>query len=161
MSRFIVDPSYYTVEPFSDDPIVQGGLTRVTKLNIYYIDINSQYKVDTKGLIVYDEDVTNMQIANIFATPIGSDDFEPTFGSNLPYRLYDPINDVTSYLMYNDTIAALTKWMQNPGRLVINLPTSYVRPINNDPDNEGYEIKISYSLPNVPALKFFHGLMLR
>lgn len=161
MSRFVVNPDYYTVEPQSDDPIIQGGLTRVKKLNVYYIDINSSYKIDTKGIIVYDDDVVNMQIANIFATPIGSDDFEPTFGSNLPYRLFDPITDLTSYLMFNDSIGALTTWMQNPGRLVINSPASYIRPINNDPDTEGYEIKISYALPQVPALSFFQGFILR
>ncbi len=161
MSRFIDRPDYYTVEPFSDDPIVTGGLVRTKKLNVFYVDVNSGYKQNLKGLVIYDDDVVSQQVANIFATPLGSDPFEPTFGSNVPYRLFEPINDMTAFLLYADCISALIQWMQKPGRILVNTASSFVRPINNDPDTEGYEVKMVYSIVQAKALSFFHGFIIK
>jgi len=159
MSRFSVKPDYYSEVPYSDLPIQPGGLNRTKKLNIYYIDINSSYRQDQKGLIVYDEDAIKVQIANIMSTPLGSDHFEPTYGSNVPYRLQDPINERTSFLLRNDTIGALGKWMA--GRITVNAALSTVRPIANDPDAEGYEVKIYYSIIKANVIAEFHSFVLR
>lgn len=159
MSRFSNKPDYYSEVPYSDLPIITGGLARVTKLNIYYIDVNVNYTVDQKGLIVYDTDAIKNQMSNVLATPIGSDHFEPTYGSNLPYRLYDPITAGTAFLIYSDTISALQKWMGN--RILINQALAFVRPIDNDPDSEGYEIRMPYQILYNKVIAEFHSFVLR
>ncbi|QXV74126.1 putative outer wedge baseplate protein and lysozyme protein [Rhizobium phage RHEph12] len=159
MSRFTVKPDYYSDSPVSDDPIVPGGLNLVRKLNIYYEDINVNYLRDKKGLVVFDDDVTKMQISNVLATPIGSEHFEPTYGSNVPYRLMDPISNITTYLLMNDTIGALGIWMGS--RITVNRATSSVQPIQGDPDSEGYEIRLYYSLNRTRVINEYHAFLLR
>ncbi len=159
MSRFSVKPDYYTVAPVSDDAIVTGGLILTKKLDIYFIDINSNYRMDQKGLIIYDEDVIKNQIANILATPLGSDHFEPTYGSNLPYRIHDPVTNSTAFLLYNDTIDAISKWMRS--KITVLPAQSFVRPIDNDPDNDGYEIRLIYYINNTKAIASYDGFILR
>lgn len=158
MSRFTLAPDYYTNASTSDDPIITGGM-KVRKLDIYYIDINTNYRVNQKGLIIYDEDVVKNQIANILATPIGSDAFEPTYGSNLPYRIQDPITDTTSFLIYNDTIAAISKWLGD--RITVMTSQSYVRPLNGEIDSEGYEIRLIYYMNKTRAIAEFSSFLLR
>ena len=159
MSRFSQSPDYYSSVPYSDIPIVPGGLNRTKKLNTYYIDINSEYSVNQKGLIVYDTDAIKNQISNILATPLGSDHFEPTFGSNLPYRLYDPITSGTAFLIYNDTIGAVSRWMGD--RIAVNQALTIVRPMDNDPDSEGYEIRMPYQILFNKVIAEFSAFVLR
>lgn len=159
MSRFSQKPEYYSDVGYSDLPIITGGLTRVKKLNIYYIDLNVNYTADQKGLIVYDTDAVKNQISNILATPLGSDDFEPTYGSNLPYRLYDPITASTAHLLYTDTISALKIWMG--GRIIINQSAAFVRPIDNDPDSEGYEVRVPYQIAFNKVIAEYSAFVLR
>lgn len=162
MSRFVLeDREYYTVAPHSDIPIVEGGLASVKKIDVYYIDINRAYKENLKGIILYDEDVINGEIANILATPLGSDQFEPTFGSNVPYRLMDPINDITAWLLYTDTIGALNTWMVQKGVITLVNPSSYIVPIDGNPDREGYEINMVYRNNMTKVLTSFHSFILR
>lgn len=162
MGRFTLQKQdYYTASPVSDIPIVEGGLSGGRKLDIYYVDINTAFKRNLKGLILYDEDVVKGEIANILSTPLGSDHFEPTYGSNVPYRLMDPINNVTSWLLENDTISALNKWLQEPGVISMQLSNSYVIPINNNPDSEGYEIKFTYRVNKTKVISQFHSFLLR
>lgn len=162
MSRFSLKPDYsdyYSMAPVSDDAIVPGGLISTKKLDIYFIDINSNYRLDLKGLIIYDEDVIRNQISNILATPLGSDAFEPTYGSNLPYRIHDPITDATAFLLYNDTIDAIGNWMRS--KITVLPAQSYVRPIDGDPDNDGYEINLIYYNNTTKAIAAYNGFILR
>lgn len=160
-SRFTQIPDYYTIEPESDDPIQPGGLNIPRKVDVYFIDVNVDYKQNLKGLIVYDEDVVKMQIANIMATPLGSDHFEPTYGSNVPYRLMDPINAITGRLLYNDTIGALHTWMELTGRIRIDRTNSDIIPIDNNPDNEGYQVTMYYTVLKTSVIASFRAFLLR
>lgn len=161
MSRFTQKPDYFTQAPDSENPIVPGGLNMPRKLDIYYIDINCNYLKDLKGLIIYDEDVVKVEVANILATPLRSDHFEPTFGSNIPYRLQDPISDKTSWLLTNDSIEALTFWLEERGVIRLQKNLCYVRPALNMPDMEAYEIKMVYTILKNSVVATFNSFLIR
>ena len=162
MSRFTQKPDYFTAAPNSDLPFEPGGLNIPRKIDIYYIDINVSFRYqDLQGLIVYDEDVVKRMVANILATPIGSDHFEPTFGSNIPYRLMDPISDKTSWLLYQDSIGALNTWLEERRIITLHKPACYVRPIDNNPDLEGYEIQMTYTIIKSSVVAQFNSFLLR
>lgn len=158
-SRFTVKPDYYSDVPVSDIPIIPGGLAIVQKLDVYYIDVNATYSLDRKGLIVYDEDVIKRMIANIMSTPLGSEHFEPTYGSNVPYRLMDPISNSTSFLLFNDTIGALKRWMK--GLISVNIQSSYIRPVDDNPDSEAYEIRLYYSVLKAKVIGQYNAFLVR
>lgn len=161
MSRFTQKPDYYTSAPNSEIPIVPGGLNLPRKLDIYYVDLNRSYIQDLKGLIVYDEDVVKRMVANILATPLGSDDFEPTYGSNVPYRLMDPINDKTSWLLHIDTIQALTTWLEDRNIISLDKSKCYVRPADNNPEIEAYEIQMVYTILKSSVVASFNSFLIR
>lgn len=162
MSRFTQKPDYYTDSPVSENPIEPGGLLLPKKKNVYYMDVNRSYKYhDLKSMIVYDEDAVNRFIANILLTPLGTDSFEPTFGSNVPYRLMDSVSNITAHLLKSDSMAALTEWLVKPEVIVLYQQSSYVRMLQDEPEGEGYEIKIVYSIQKTKVLREFHQLLLK
>lgn len=162
MSRFSQKPDYYTAHPNSDLPIVPGGLNLPRKLDVFYIDVNRTFQYqDQKGLIVYDDDVVKRMVGNILSTPLGSDHFEPTFGSNLPYRLQDSITDKTAWLIYIDTIQALGIWLENQNVIALHKPACYVRPAYNNPDMEAYEIKMTYTILKTTVVSSFNSFLIR
>lgn len=109
---------------------------------IFYKGINPNFRneIKLKPLILNDIDAIQAQMINILKTPIGSEYFMPDFGSNIYYRLGDPINMETSFLLEQDTVEALSKWMG--GHIEVYLNSSYVTPIYEE---DAYDIAVAYS----------------
>lgn len=105
---------------------------------LFFIDLNNGHPEDARGDILTEERALRAQCINILSTPLGSEPFEPEYGSLLPYRLFEPINQRTAWMIENDTIIALTRWMR--GRLHIPREQCFVRPIENE---DGYYIQLN------------------
>tara|TARA_B100001146_G_C16026978_1_gene367600 strand:+ start:113 stop:547 length:435 start_codon:yes stop_codon:yes gene_type:complete len=81
---------------------------------VFIRDINPDFTQNGGNNLVTEDDIAiQKQLRHLLSTPLGSEDFEPTFGSDLPYRLMDPICDLTSFLMETDIILSVVNWMSN------------------------------------------------
>lgn len=115
------------------------------KGRLFFVDVNSGYGQGNSVELVTEDKAIKSQIANILSTPIGSEPFEPEYGSLLPWRLFEPINQVTSWHIENDTIVAVGRWMGS--RITVSRRDCLVRPIFDDPSgNEGYYIMLRYQI---------------
>jgi len=108
---------------------------------IRFRDVDCDYKVyATHNKLIIDNDpALHNQIKNLLSTPTDSEDFEPRFGSNLPYRILEPISPLMSYLIEMDTIVAISMWMSDRLRVVI--PGAKVEPLY---DEDGYNVELPY-----------------
>lgn len=136
--------------------IFHVGQVRFRTKEPFSLDINPDYSLDENQLLVENEVAVKKQILNLLGTPIGTEDHLPRYGSNLPYRLYDFINDITAHLMYLDTVAALETWMSNRIRLLT--PGTDIIPMD---DEDGYQINLSYVIIRSRQTTQFQFEMLR
>jgi phage baseplate assembly protein W len=127
-----------------DIPFRYGSLGQPQASPKYYSDINSLFNLDGNPLLIYDEIAINRQISNVLGTPLGSEEFEPLFGSNLPYRIFDAITNTNAWLIRNDSIEALRRWMS--GIIDINIGGSDVIPLGEESSEDGYYVYISYTI---------------
>lgn len=156
------DQSDRIVFEFTQDgqlPFVKRNLGKTAKQNIYYSDVNSRFKLDDQALIVYDSRAINRQIDNILSTPLGSDDFEPEFGSMLPFRLFDPITPMVSFLLRSDTIDAVGRWLGS--KITMDTLNSSVDILNDDPDYEGYLVNMRYMVNKTRAIATYSMAFVR
>ncbi len=77
----------------------------------YLWDINILFSASRSDFIVYDNDAVKIMIANVLFTVPGERVFEPEFGSNLPFLLHEPMNDITAWRIENATYLALKRWI--------------------------------------------------
>lgn len=126
---------------------------------IHYKDINSNFSHGSRDLVLYDENAVNNQIGNILATLIGSEQFEPTYGSWLEHRLFENITPMNAHLIRGDSIDAVQKWMGD--RVEIIVPQADVRMLENSPDGEGYIIEMPYIIRLNRVVGHYSAFMLR
>lgn len=107
---------------------------------IYRKDLNPNWTQDDQRLIIYESDAIKGDIQNTLFTVVGEEVFEPTFGSLLPYRLFESVSVRTAHLLESDTIDALTKFMKDD--ITINHAFTSIQPLDYD---DGYQITIVYT----------------
>ncbi len=117
-----------------------SGAIRVKTKGPFARDVNALYRV-SGNILVDNEAAIQLQILNILGTPIGTEDFEPLYGSNLPLRLFEPITDTMAFLISNDTIDALRSWMFDRIRLIY--PGTEVVPYKEE---DCYIVNIKYEI---------------
>lgn len=101
-------------------------------------DINSAFGQNGKPLVIIDDDAVAGAIRNILTCPIGTRAWYPTFGSQLPFLLWEPVSTRTALAIRIAAIQALEKWekrIQVLGSMTTVVPTS---------DNTGYYVTIGY-----------------
>jgi phage baseplate assembly protein W len=115
--------------------------TVIQPARVRFRDVDCDFKVykDHNNLLVDNDASIHNQLKNLFSTPTGSEDFESRFGSNIPFRIMEPINRQSSFLLEMDTIVAIAMWMSDRLRLVIPGPT--ITPLY---DEDGYNIELPY-----------------
>lgn len=123
-------------QPFARDLNAMYGI----KETLLVSDATTTRKL-RKSILVDDELAIKIQMLNILGTPLGSEDFEPTYGSNLPFRLFEAITDTTAFLIENDTIDALRAWMRD--RISIVYPGTEV--IANE-EEDCYIVNITHEI---------------
>lgn len=104
-------------------------------------DVDCDYGLNRKhsSLLVDNNLAVINHIKNLLSTPVGTEDFEPTYGSNLPYRIMDPVNIYSAFNIETDVIVALITWMSD--RIRIILSDSFITPLDS---GDGYLIQITY-----------------
>lgn len=59
---------------------------------------------------IYDEDVINQSIEMILGTAYGERFFNPAFGSSLPYKIFETINESSGEQLIDDIVGQLKRW---------------------------------------------------
>lgn len=113
----------------------------VDPIKVRFRDLDCDFRVysDHLDLLVNNDLAIYNQIKNLLSTPTQSEDFESSFGSNIPFRIQEPIGTLNSALLEMDTIIAISTWMSDRIRVV--LPGSTVIPLT---DEDGYYIELPY-----------------
>lgn len=135
-----------------------AGRIRFRTKEPFSLDINADYTLDDQQLVIEDEKAVRGQILNLLGTPLGTEDFLPTYGSNLPYRIMEGINDITAWLCTQDTIGAINAWMANRVRII--QPGSEVVPLD-ELYGEGYGINLVYEIIQSRVMSNFNVQVLR
>jgi phage baseplate assembly protein W len=107
-----------------------------------YQDINGMFGVNSHDLVVTEARAINIQIRNVLLTPIGSEPFEPEFGSRVPFLLWDPLNAMTAWRLESQTYVALERWM--PHLQVVRRLTKVIA--NNS--EMAFDFQIAWLLPS-------------
>jgi phage baseplate assembly protein W len=102
---------------------------------ITYSDLNNGFTKNGEKLIIEDVQAINGQI-----TELGSMHFEPTFGSKLPYLLFEPVDDITAWELETEIFMALANWMP---RIRVLYPLCSVNPLKTE---DGYEVDLYYQI---------------
>ena len=123
-----------------------------SKAPVFFSDINTNFMVNSATLIVTGKSAHDNKISNILTTPLGSDPFEPLFGSLLPFRLHEPINSFTAELIRQDSIEAINKWMF--GTVSIFLNQTNVYELSTE---EGYSIFLPFSYEDTGTIQNFEA----
>lgn len=125
---------------------------------IKFRDVDCDYGLNRShsALLVDNNLAITNHIKNLLSTPIGTEDFEPGYGSNLPYRIMEPINIYSAFSIETDTIIAIIKWMSDRIRIVLS--DSFVEPL---PSEDGYLIQISYINVNDETTGLFKQEVIR
>jgi phage baseplate assembly protein W len=112
---------------------------------VFYKDLNNKYLDQSQltPLILTDLEAIEAQMINVLVTPIGTEPFMPTYGSMLYYRISEPINVETAYLLEIDTIEALKMWMSD--RITVYMGGTYITPYTEE---DAYDIQVAYSVNN-------------
>lgn len=105
---------------------------------VYMSDININYNTGDYNIIVVNEDAITNHLINLLYTPIGSREFEPTFGSNLFRYLQQPITDSNAEFMRLTVLDAIKNWL--PIITIHNDSTLFIA----DKDLPGYIAQLSY-----------------
>lgn len=135
-----------------------AGRIRFRSKEPFSLDVNADYTLDNNQLVVENEVAVRGQILTVLGTPLGSEDFLPGFGSNLPKRIMDPINDMNAWLCTQDTIGALRIWMKD--RIHIIQPGSAIFPLDEEV-GDGYGINLIYEIIKSRQVTNYNFQMLR
>jgi len=92
---------------------VYGSPNSLLGPSIFYSDVNLLYGQagNSKALQVVNIDAIAMKIIHVLGTTIGTYEFEPKFGSNLPNLLWEPMDELTAWQLRTATAEALAKWV--------------------------------------------------
>ena len=106
----------------------------------YFTDVNFLYGVNQNKLIIPNFDAINSQIIYVLSVTPGERPFEPTFGSQVPSLLFDPINDKTAYMLEGAMYESIERWIE---RVSVNKAESRV---TAKPDAGAYETYLVYTV---------------
>lgn len=120
--------------------------------NVYIYDLNSQYQKDSSRLVLYNNDVISNKITNVLLTSsnaftrLGSRMFEPTFGGNLEFFLFEPMAETVADNIKMMLYTNITKWVEE-----IDLKFGDID-VAADYDLECYDIALYWKNKNTSQL---------
>lgn len=133
-------------------PDIRRGVGRI----VFYLDANTDFTLDGQDWLITDDVAVNNQIANLLLTVIGSDHFEPEFGSAIPELLWDPTDDVTAWRMETAAFNAIKRWMSSRIRLNHGLCK-----ITTLMDMDGFNVSLAYTIINNQSIGYFNARLFR
>jgi len=122
----------------------------------YFVDVNPNFGEDARGELLTEDQVIKAQIRQILSTPLGTEHFEPTYGSLLPFRIMEPMNAVSAWNIENDTINAVGTWLAS--RITLQRQDCLVLPLE---EQEGYYIQLRYLIKRLSAVATYRASMYR
>lgn len=125
---------------------------------ITFRDLNCDYLLNhSQNKLMLDNNLAvRNQIKNLLSTTVGTEDFEPNYGSNIPYRIMEPISKFTAHLLKMDTIIAIQDWMSD--RVRVHMSGAAVVPLASE---DGYNINLPYNLILDDSFSIFNFDILR
>ena len=106
---------------------------------VFYKDLNINFTPGVNDLVVYNDRAIWHKIFNVLGILVGEEHFEPSWGSDLPLRLFEPVTDRTAYLVYSDSLIAIDRFMETEVSLIYS--QSSVTPLD---DGEGYNVVLAF-----------------
>jgi phage baseplate assembly protein W len=106
--------------------------------NSIYSDLDNS--LTKQRSLVLDMDSIYQSISNILNTTPQERLFLPEFGVNLNDLLFEPIDDITTYRIFDLIIRNITFWEP---RVNLLRNQSFVKP---DPDNRSYYVKLVFTV---------------
>jgi phage baseplate assembly protein W len=120
-------------------------------------DISAFFGISGSGVTSYDADVPGGEIFNVNSTLVGDESFEPTYGCDLPLRIFEPNNASTLGLARNDVFNASRQWVLH-AKVDPKQTTAFM-----DPNNRLVGVQIAYDYAgafwtvDVALTKAFNG----
>ena len=105
-------PAPFTLaERFGVEPIDPTKVSQAS--TFYYSDLSTIVRdaPNTTAVIDYDAKAIAGQIEIILGTPIGSEEHEPTFGSEVAYFQFDTLNNETLNKLETKILSSLRMWL--------------------------------------------------
>lgn len=89
----------------------QPRVATVRQNPIYYKDLNANWTQDRKPLVVTETDALLQKLESVLTVLVGEEHHEPTFGTELPWLLFEGLTPRTVYRMEGATIRAVGEFM--------------------------------------------------
>lgn len=137
------------------------GLVDLPSTKVYFLDVNARLGEDSSDPLVAEDEAIKGQIRNILSTPLGSEPFEPEYGSMWPYRLFEPVTAFNAWNLENDTIVAVNRWMK--GLIQLARQNCFVEqlPENGPQGVDGYYVRLTYTIMRTNAVASYTASIYR
>lgn len=106
---------------------------------VYRKDLNANWMMDENRLLVTENTALKQKIQNVLFVLVGEEPFEPTFGSLVPYRLFEGVTNRIAFLLEGDTVGAIGTFMKT--EVEVNHSQCAIEALSDD---EGYQITLVY-----------------
>ena len=122
-------------------------LTKNERERAVFIDVNAEYTVGGKKILLIDEASLNGKVMNVLVTPKNSLIMEPNFGCDLERYLKEPFTLTTASRIESDVLSALMEWIDEitvtPSDVVVRL----------DPKEVKFYLNVSYRVKQFPNVR--------
>lgn len=78
---------------------------------IVFTDVNTRFGFGTKPELLNNVGALNNEIANVLSIMVGEYWWEPTFGTNLPSYLHEPVDAITAAKIRAEVINLIPFWI--------------------------------------------------
>lgn len=114
-----------------------------------FSDVSSALIIDASGnpVIAFNYDCINQSIQSILSTTPGERIMMPTFGSNIPFYLFEPITPISVKMLQKDIQTALATWENRVTVTQVSVLPNY--------DQKSYAISIYYAYSGATAPGIF------
>lgn len=102
-------------------------------------DVSAFYGLTGGGVMVYGAGVIGGELFNVLSTLVGDEIFEPTYGCDLPLRVFEPITARVEMECLRDVYFASRNWVPESG---VSIPQSAVI---GGPDNRLVGVEVAYA----------------
>lgn len=91
----------------ADERLGRSRRTFITDVNVEFASNNP------RDLTLGDADAVEQEVLNVILTPIGTDEHEPTYGSQVPLLTFDPVTPSTARAIRTTINSAVRRWLRD------------------------------------------------
>jgi phage baseplate assembly protein W len=118
-----------------------------------YSDLDMKWRKLTSGDVykVFDETAINQALLSLFSTFKGERYFNPTYGSRIPFLLFEPFDSLTAQLIVEDIQESVRVW--EPRVEITDLD------IDMDFDKQVYNVTMVYRIKSTTETGLFETIL--